>query len=209
MQICSKSYSHFFSKKIRILYIESAKTVNEMTLYELVKLTTLWTTGPRCRNTRKPWIGPWWTQTLIVRHRPSVVDWGGSCHSHLLGQNILLNSAACRGGNDRSPKPLQIPSTPTTTHKKYHISTACIIIRTFYLSQKSPKSLNSADPLKIPTPEQVKDFDIMSQTALMDCTIIWVGIFFYLFAEMLSGNPLTCSAIWKLHASWQTSFASK
>ena len=27
--------------------MESAKTVNEMTLNELVKLTTLWTTGPR------------------------------------------------------------------------------------------------------------------------------------------------------------------
>ena len=34
------------AKNIRILYIESAKTVNEMTLNELVKLTTLWTTGP-------------------------------------------------------------------------------------------------------------------------------------------------------------------
>ena len=32
---------------MRILYIESANTVNEMTLNELVKLTTLWTTGPR------------------------------------------------------------------------------------------------------------------------------------------------------------------
>ena len=32
---------------IRILCIESAKTVNEMTLNELLKLTTLWTTGPR------------------------------------------------------------------------------------------------------------------------------------------------------------------
>ena len=41
--------THIFSAKIiRILYIESAKTVNEMTLNELVKLTTLWTTGP-CR----------------------------------------------------------------------------------------------------------------------------------------------------------------
>ena len=29
------------------MYIESAKIVNEMTLNELVKLTTLWTTGPR------------------------------------------------------------------------------------------------------------------------------------------------------------------
>ena len=36
----------FFGKNIRILYIEPAKLVNEMTLNELVKLTTLWTTGP-------------------------------------------------------------------------------------------------------------------------------------------------------------------
>ena len=36
-----KSYSHFSAKNIRILYIESAKTVNEMTLNELYKLTTL------------------------------------------------------------------------------------------------------------------------------------------------------------------------
>ena len=33
-------------KSIIILYIESAKTVNEMTLHELVKLMMLWTTGP-------------------------------------------------------------------------------------------------------------------------------------------------------------------
>ena len=39
--------THIFSaKNIRILCIESAKTVNERTLNELVKLTTLWTTGP-------------------------------------------------------------------------------------------------------------------------------------------------------------------
>ena len=39
--------THIFSaKNIRILCTESAKTVNEMTLNELVKLTTLWTTGP-------------------------------------------------------------------------------------------------------------------------------------------------------------------
>ena len=37
----------FQQKNIRILYIESVKTVNEMTLNDLVKLTTLWTTGPR------------------------------------------------------------------------------------------------------------------------------------------------------------------
>ena len=45
---CSAKATHIFSaKNIRKLYIESAKTVNEMTLDELVKLTTLWTTGPR------------------------------------------------------------------------------------------------------------------------------------------------------------------
>ena len=44
---CSAKAIHIFSaKNIRILYIKSAKTVNEMTLNELIKLTTLWTTGP-------------------------------------------------------------------------------------------------------------------------------------------------------------------
>ena len=44
---CSAKATHIFSaKNIRLLYIESAKTVNEMTLNELVKLTTLWTTWP-------------------------------------------------------------------------------------------------------------------------------------------------------------------
>ena len=44
---CSAKATHIFSaKNIRILCIESAKTVNEMTLNKLVKLTMLWTTGP-------------------------------------------------------------------------------------------------------------------------------------------------------------------
>ena len=48
---CSAKATHIFSAKIiRIWYIESAKTVNEMTLNELVKLTLLWTTGPRSLN---------------------------------------------------------------------------------------------------------------------------------------------------------------
>ena len=42
-----KLLTFFQQKNIRILYIESAKIVNEMTLNELVKLTMLWTTGPR------------------------------------------------------------------------------------------------------------------------------------------------------------------
>ena len=44
---CSAKATHIFSaKNIRILHIEVAKTVNENTLNELVKLTMLWTTGP-------------------------------------------------------------------------------------------------------------------------------------------------------------------
>ena len=44
---CSAKATHIISaKNIRILHIEAAKTVNENTLNELVKLTTLWTTGP-------------------------------------------------------------------------------------------------------------------------------------------------------------------
>ena len=45
--IC-KSYSHFFSKNACELDIVFTRTVNILTLNELVKLTTLWTTGPRC-----------------------------------------------------------------------------------------------------------------------------------------------------------------
>ena len=42
-----KLLTFFSAKSIRILYNKSAKTVNEMTLNKLVKLTTLWTTGSR------------------------------------------------------------------------------------------------------------------------------------------------------------------
>ena len=54
---CSAKATHIFSaKNIRILYIESAKTVKEMSLNELVRLTMLWTTGPRYMSQpmRKP-----------------------------------------------------------------------------------------------------------------------------------------------------------
>ena len=52
--VCSAKATHIFSaKNIRILCIESAKTVNEMTLNELVKLTTLWTTGPSTFRMKK------------------------------------------------------------------------------------------------------------------------------------------------------------
>ena len=44
---CTAKATHIFSaKNLKKLYIESAKIVNKMALNELVKLTTLWTTGP-------------------------------------------------------------------------------------------------------------------------------------------------------------------
>ena len=44
---CSAKATHIFSaKNIRILYIKSAKTVNEMTLNELIKLMTFEQLGP-------------------------------------------------------------------------------------------------------------------------------------------------------------------
>ena len=45
MWVAFKLLTFFSAKNIRILYIESAKTVNEMTLNQL---NDAWTTGPRC-----------------------------------------------------------------------------------------------------------------------------------------------------------------
>ena len=41
-----KFFTFFSAKNIRLLYIESTKTVNEITLSELVKLTTFEQLGP-------------------------------------------------------------------------------------------------------------------------------------------------------------------
>ena len=66
--------THIFSaKNIRILCIESAKTVNEMTLNVLIKLTKLWTTGPRsllvaksCQNWTKLYIPEVYISTHLM-----------------------------------------------------------------------------------------------------------------------------------------------
>ena len=58
-----KLLTFFSAKNIRILYIKSAKTVYEMTLNELVKLTTLWTTGP-------------WTQSSVLHMTPNPFSHG-------------------------------------------------------------------------------------------------------------------------------------
>ena len=48
--VVQKLLTFFQQKNIRIMYIESAKTVNEMTLNDVVKLMMLWTTGPWSLN---------------------------------------------------------------------------------------------------------------------------------------------------------------
>ena len=69
---CSAKATHIFSaKNIRILNIESAKTVNEMTLNELVKLTTVWTTGP-CFLARLSYAQDELLWSFFVR-RPSIL----------------------------------------------------------------------------------------------------------------------------------------
>ena len=75
---CSAKATHIFSaKNIRILYIESAKIVNEMTLNELVKLTMFWTTGPRsllhiCKQ-QKLWQDCTYAQTCLSLCWPPIV----------------------------------------------------------------------------------------------------------------------------------------
>ena len=62
----SAKATHIFSAKhIRILYTESAKTVNEMTLNELVMLTTLWTTGPRFIIRLNHYLALAWTGPIL------------------------------------------------------------------------------------------------------------------------------------------------
>ena len=116
---CSAKATHIFSaKNIRILCIESAKTVNEMTLNELVKLTTLWTTGPwfyggwprvvrRMHSWNMPgftlmdakicedlstkvkiWHWPQNTNQLKTSQKPSFGIWGSACTDEVKGTHI-------------------------------------------------------------------------------------------------------------------------
>ena len=71
-RFCSAKATHIFSaKNIRILCIESAKTVNEMALNELVKLTTLWKTGSWLHCTE----GAGWTESSQIPHAGRYIFW--------------------------------------------------------------------------------------------------------------------------------------
>ena len=103
---CYAKATHIFSaKNIRILYIESAKTFNEMTLNELVKLTTLWTTGPwYCKWTIKvpirlgrytwwPWLHSWYVTlafTVGMWDKDSLLPFCHTWFCHLLKLTITM-----------------------------------------------------------------------------------------------------------------------
>ena len=102
---CSAKATHIFSaKNIRILYIESAKTVNEMTLNELVKLTTLWTTGPWCSslpNNVWQWylipVCEWWKDENIITHYQPVASQVCSAEENFITTPVRGNIERKRG----------------------------------------------------------------------------------------------------------------
>ena len=103
---CSAKATHIFSaKNIRILCTESAKTVNEMTLNELVKLTTLWTTGPRtlAAQYHMTWFMHWRLNHKVLDNRSIHTNISSNfltlvmlnklrCHIHF---QFLANQIAC------------------------------------------------------------------------------------------------------------------
>ena len=79
---CALATHIFSAKNIRIMFIESAKTVKEMTLNELVKLTMLWTTGPSTMWLSPPrWLS-WMCVRLVVR-RLQIWPMVGQQHSFM------------------------------------------------------------------------------------------------------------------------------
>ena len=63
----------FSAKNIKILYIESAKTVNEMTLNKLVKLMMLWATGPSTFSWKEK--HPIWSYAVISLINPCTAEY--------------------------------------------------------------------------------------------------------------------------------------
>ena len=104
-----KLLTFFQQKNIRILCIESAKTVNEMALNELVKLTMLWTTGSRKLRLNETILSPF--RTIVSTHRDNrpisavsaliyfYFPWDDWAHSGTL-QTILLPYKESQGNRN-------------------------------------------------------------------------------------------------------------
>ena len=89
--IC-KSYSHFFSKNIYELDIVLTRPVNILTSNELVKLTTLWTTGPWSGLLYSS-IGHFWTYWGTQKNNQTVQN--GHVDLVLLETHIKRYSFSC------------------------------------------------------------------------------------------------------------------
>ena len=114
MWVAFAKATHIFSaKNIRILYIESTKTVNEMTLNELVKLTTLWTTGPRILG-HLPYL------VQAVHCVQCVCNWTSTWQNlqYDLRNQRRLRSACAFAESDLSLCWLHLPSTPSSYLKR-------------------------------------------------------------------------------------------
>ena len=122
---CRAKATHIFSaKNIRILYIESAKTVNEMTLNELVKLTTLWTTGSRSLSEAVLRVSP----TLSGETAPSKSFLSPSEESHRC-VNVMYVFIFFRNrmkGDIEEPGQITLMRNPADTHHWNNIDSTMI-----------------------------------------------------------------------------------
>ena len=71
------------------MYIESAKTANEMTLNDVVKLTTLWTTGP--------WLC-YWSLQVQVQLRPTTEKFCSLSSEWVLFEEVVVGRGGGVGG---------------------------------------------------------------------------------------------------------------
>ena len=129
MWVAFAKATHIFSaKNIRILCIESAKTVNEMTLNELVKLTTLWTTGPWCYSDRKCatinnryldffWRALWlhWSKDNYLKDILSFVNYGSIVNNRSKKQKFVsvhdkTYNKTCVTSSKYSDQPIYLPT---------------------------------------------------------------------------------------------------
>ena len=154
---CSAKATHIFSAiNIRILYIESAKTVNEMILNELVKLRTLWTTGPWLSANKITWsklsIQNLYTEWQTVQIQISwllfhLITFPSPYHSPEAKSCVLLRAVCTCSSVSVATTPHNVIS-GTKTQMKWNIPKFQVAGRIFWKRKKSSgrgwKTLNNA-----------------------------------------------------------------
>ena len=171
----------FSAKNIRILYIESAKTVNEITLNELVKLTTLWITGPRALST--------WPYRLFL---PLFLWLKDSVQSSMAALNSFVTSKWGALGLWKSSKPrgdntlfIVWFQSPPMLNKYWHGGKVLTM---------SPNDGNSEVTLKITA--LLKSSNFSRKISMSSFLLIWLETDFIIQSLLLS--PATVSKVSKL-----------